>query len=306
MDRRDALVRLGAALTGMALGAGPPAGRGGDEGPRARRIPGTGEALPVIGLGTWQAFDVGRDAAARAPLAEVLRAFVELGGRLVDSSPMYGRAESVVGDLAAELGLGGRLFLATKVWTTGREAGVRQMLESMRRLRTERIDLLQVHNLVNARTHLETLAAWKREGRIRYLGVTHYTARGQEEVAAVLERHAVDFVQINYSAGEREAERRLLPLAAERGVAVIANRPFAGGGLLRDLRSRPLPAIAGELGCSTWAQLLLKFVVGHPAVTCAIPATSNPAHLRDNVAAGRGRLPDEAERGRIAAAASAR
>jgi diketogulonate reductase-like aldo/keto reductase len=267
---------------------------------RTKKIPASGEPLPVIGLGTWQTFDVGTDKAARASLSEVLAAFVELGGRVIDSSPMYGTAEAVLGDLAAELEVQDRLFLATKVWTTGQQAGLAQMQASMDKLRAQRIDLMQVHNLVDVDTHLETLAQWKREGRVRYVGVTHYHAGAHESLARLIEARPVDFIQVNYSVGEREAERRLLPLARERGVAIIANRPFAGGNLFRRLRERPLPQWAGEIDCTSWAQLLLKFVVSHPAVTCAIPATSRPAHLRDNMGAGYGRLPDEALRRRIA------
>ena len=266
-----------------------------------RPVPASGEQLPVIGLGTWQTFDVGSEDAERRPLEEVLTAFVELGGRVIDSSPMYGRAEAVVGDLTARLARRARLFMATKVWTTGKAAGVRQMEESMSRLRSSSIDLMQVHNLVDVETHLETLGAWKAAGRIRYVGVTHYTASGHEAVVRVLERHPVDFVQINYSVAEREAERRILPLARERGIAVLANRPFAEGRLLPALRARPLPVWAADLECETWSQLLLKFVVSHPAVTCAIPATSSAKHARENMQAGRGAMPDEKGRARIAA-----
>lgn len=266
-----------------------------------RPVPASGERLPVIGLGTWQTFDVGSDETERRPLEDVLTAFAELGGTLIDSSPRYGRAEAVVGDLTARLARPARFFIATKVWTTGKAAGVGQMEESMSRLRSSSIDLMQVHNLVDVETHLETLGAWKAAGRIRYVGVTHYTASGHEAVGRVLERHPVDFVQINYSVAEREAERRILPLARERGIAVLANRPFAEGGLLRAVRSRPLPAWAADLDCQTWSQLLLKFVISHPAVTCAIPATSSAAHVRENMHAGRGAMPDENGRARIAA-----
>jgi diketogulonate reductase-like aldo/keto reductase len=257
--------------------------------------------LPVIGLGTWQTFDVGTDAARRAAVEAVLGAFAELGGRVVDSSPMYGTSEEVTGDLASKLGLLSTLFVATKVWTSGRAAGIRQMEDSIRKLRVSRVDLMQVHNLVDTDTHLATLAEWKQAGRVRHVGVTHYTAGGHEAVEQVLATRSIDAVQINYSVGEREAERRLLPLARERGVAVIANRPFAGGDLFRRLRGRPLPSWAAEIDCDSWAQILLKFVVSHPAVTCAIPATSEVTHLRDNMKAGHGRLPDEALRARIAA-----
>lgn len=265
-----------------------------------RPIPSSGELLPVIGLGTWQTFDVGRAESERAPLREVLRAFVRRGGSVVDSSPMYGAAEGAIGDLAAELGAQERLFLATKVWTRGREAGVRQMEQSFRRMRTARMDLMQVHNLLDWRTHLPALRAWKAEGRIRYLGVTHYTASAYDELERVLANEPLDFVQLNYSIVEREAERRLLPLARSRGVAVIANRPFAEAGLFRRVRGASLPSWAADIGCATWAQFFLKFIVSHPAVTCAIPATSKVEHLEDNMRAGLGPLPDAATRERMA------
>jgi diketogulonate reductase-like aldo/keto reductase len=266
-----------------------------------RTIPSTGEELPVLGLGTWQTFDVGAAEKERAPLAEVLRDFVALGGTLVDSSPMYGRSEDVVGAVAETAGVHDRLFLATKVWTSGRRKGIEQMESSFRKMRTDRLDLLQVHNLVDVETHLATLRGWKADGRVRYIGITHYTASAHAEVETVMRRETVDFLQINYSVAEPEAERRILPLAQEKGIAVIANRPFATGSLLRRLSKRPLPGWAAEIDCTSWAQVLLKFVISHPAITCAIPATASPAHLRDNMAAGSGRLPDEALRGRIAA-----
>ena len=266
-----------------------------------RKIPSSGEFLPVIGLGTWQTFDVGADAAVRAPLEIVLREFAALGGKLIDSSPMYGRSEDVAGDLITKLGLREKLFLATKVWTSGKAAGIVQMQESMKKLKAKPVELLQVHNLLDVETHLRTLQEWKREGHVRYIGVTHYTPSAYDAVAKVIGAHKIDFLQINYSVGERETEQRLLPLARERGVAVIVNRPFAGGELFRRLRNTPLPAWAAEIDCSSWAQLMLKFVISHPAVTCAIPATSRVEHLRDNMAAGRGRMPDEKLRARIAA-----
>ncbi|HEY2990156.1 MAG TPA: aldo/keto reductase [Candidatus Binatia bacterium] len=265
-----------------------------------RPVPRTGELLPVIGLGTWQTFDVAQAASERAPLRQVLSEFVRLGGGVVDSSPMYGAAESVLGDLAAELGVRKQLFIATKVWTSGRDAGIRQMEYSFRRLRAERIDLLQVHNLVDWRTHLATLKQWKQQDKVRTIGVTHYTASAYGELARVLETEELDFVQINYSVAERDAERRLLPLAAERRVAVLANRPLAEGALFRKVRGKPLPPWAAEIGCATWAQFFLKFVVAHPAVTCAIPATSKAEHLVDNMRAGVAPLPDAATRERMA------
>lgn len=268
-----------------------------------RVIPSSNETLPAIGLGTWQTFDVGDTAAEKKPLEDVLTAFADLGGKLIDSSPMYGRSEEVAGDLTAKLGLREKLFIATKVWTSGKAAGIQQMESSSAKLRAPRIDLMQVHNLVDVQTHLETLQSWKANGRIRYVGVTHYHAGSHDAVARVLTQHPIDFLQINYSVGEREAERRLLPLARERGVAVIVNRPFAGGELIRRLSRQPVPSWASEIDCQTWAQLLLKFVISHPSITCAIPATSKVSHLRDNMTAGTGRLPDEALRARIAAEA---
>ncbi len=270
-----------------------------------RPIPSSGEKLPVIGLGTWQSFDVGTSAADRQPLEEVLRAFVRLGGRVIDSSPMYGRAEGVVGDLAQKLRLHDSLFFATKVWTTGKDAGVQSMDRSFDLMKTKRMDLMQVHNLVDVQTHLATLREWKEQGRVRYIGITHYTASSHGEVARVLEREKVDFVQINYSVREREAEERVLPVAQERGVAVIVNRPFGGGNLFRRVRDKALPDFAAEIGCASWAQLFLKWIVAHPAVTCAIPATSKVRHLEDNMGGGVGTLPDAKMRQRISEAVAA-
>jgi aryl-alcohol dehydrogenase-like predicted oxidoreductase len=264
-----------------------------------RAIPSTGETLPAVGLGTWRTFDVGTSAAEREPLAEVLRRFVALGGRLIDSSPMYGTAESVAGDLAADLGLGDKLFVATKVWTRGREAGVSQMEQSMQRLRTRRLHLMQVHNLQDWGTHLGTLREWKQAGRVRYIGVTHHTASAYDTLERVLRSETLDFVQVNYSVGEREAEQRILPLARERGIAVLVNRPFAEGGLFGRVRGRTLPPWAAEIGAQSWAQLFLKWILANPAVTCVIPATGNPKHLADNMQAGTGALPDAAMRDRI-------
>ena len=265
-----------------------------------RPIPASGETLPVIGLGTWQTFDVSGAAADRAPLREVLQEFVRFGARVVDSSPMYGRAEAVVGDLAAELSVRPQLFLATKVWTSGREAGIRQMEQSFARMRTERMDLMQVHNLLDWRTHLATLRAWKEQGKVRYIGVTHYTPSAYDDLARVLTSEPLDFVQLNYSIVEREAERRLLPLAQERRVAVIVNRPFTEGGLFQKVRGKALPAWAVDFDCASWAQFFLKFIVSHPAITCAIPATSKAKHVLDNLGAGIGRLPDGVTRERMA------
>jgi diketogulonate reductase-like aldo/keto reductase len=259
----------------------------------SRPIPSSGEPLPVIGVGTWQTFDVGSDPAERTRLREVLKL---LDRNVVDSSPMYGSSESVAGDLIAELGMRDKLFVATKVWTSGRSEGVRQMEESFRRLRVERMDLMQVHNLVDVATQTKTLQEWKAKGRIRYIGITHYTSSAYAEVERTLKAQKYDFLQINYSLGERESEKRLLPLARESKVAVLVNRPFAEGALFRRVKGKPLPPWAGELGIASWAQYFLKWIVSHPAVTCAIPGTGRPEHMLDNLGAAHGALPDEAAR----------
>ena len=266
-----------------------------------RTIPSSGESLPIVGLGTWQVFDAGNDTAARAPLKDVLKLFFAGGGRLLDSSPMYGSSESVVGDLCAELNVCAPLFIATKVWTSGRDEGIRQMETSFRRLRVKTMDLMQVHNLVDVATHTKTLLDWKAKGRVRHIGITHYTSSAYAEVEKTLKAAPYDFLQINYSLGERESEKRLLPLARERNVAVIANRPFAEGALFRKVRGKPLPDWAKEIGVESWAQYFLKWILGHPAVTCVIPGTGKAEHMADNLAAGRGVLPDEKQRQRMAA-----
>ena len=288
------------ALLGAAAGAllgGAQASRKQTEKRMTKRIPSTGEALPAIGLGTWQVFDVGNAAGPRKQLAEVLRI---LGSGMIDSSPMYGSSESVAGDLVSELGLRERFFMATKVWTSGRAEGIRQMEDSFRRLRVQKVDLLQVHNLVDVATHTKTLQAWKAEGRVRYIGITHYTASAHREVEKWLDTRQYDFVQINYSLGERDAEERLLDKAKDLEVAVIANRPFAEGSLFRKVKGKALPPWAAELGIASWAQYFLKWIAGHPAVTCVIPATSRPEHMRDNLQAGEGPMPDAAQRDRMA------
>ena len=308
---RSTLVRLGAgALSGAVL-----AGRAGTvakaqsatgEKMQLRKIPSSGEELPVIGLGTWQGFDVGEGVEERAPLTAVLDTLFESGGSVIDSSPMYGAAEAVAGDLLAQVKTPhAKPFIATKVWIRGREAGIAQMRRSMKLLRVSRLDLMQVHNLVDWRTHLETLREWKRERRIRYLGVTHYEASAYGELETIMRSETLDFVQLNYALDDRAAEERLLPLAAERGIAVLINRPFGGGGLLRRLRDRPLPSFAGEIGCASWGQFLLKYVLANPAVTCAIPGTSKPEHMRENAHAGFGNFPDAAMRAKMIAAIEA-
>jgi len=265
-----------------------------------RKIPRTNEAIPAIGLGSWQTFDVGAASGERSAQREVLKLFAEQGGRVVDSSPMYGESESVIGDLAADLGITRKLFLATKVWTSGREAGIRQMEESFRRLRAQQMDLMQVHNLVDWKTHLKTLQDWKARGKVRYIGITHYTESAYDNLARVMASEDIDFVQFNYSIVSRAAERRLLPLAQERKIGVLVNKPFEKAGLFDKVRGRKLPAWAADIDCTSWAQFFLKFILGHPAVTCAIPATSKPKHLIDNMQAGHGRLPDTATRERMA------
>ncbi len=308
MTRREAARLIGASAAGLVL---PISARPASESPTmlARTIPSSGEKLPVIGLGTWRAFDVDLTTDNRRQLEEVLSLFVKLSGRVIDSSPMYGRAEQVIGELTAALGIrdklataspsGGGLFLATKVWTHGKENGIKSMERSMALLRTKRVDLMQVHNLVDVQTHLATLREWKEQGRIRYLGITHHEARAFPDVEKVMRSEKLDFVQINYSLIEREAEERVLPLAQERGVAVIVNRPFGAGDLFGKVRSKPLPDWATEFECRSWAQFFLKWIVAHPAVTCAIPATDKPGHLEDNMQGGVGRLPDENMRRRM-------
>lgn len=301
IKRRDAMLMMAAAAAGLAgaVRAAPAARL------LSKKIPSSGEMLPVIGIGTWQTFDVDAEVARRAALQEVMREFAALGGKMIDTSPMYGNAEEVAGDLIVKLGLRKQLFVATKVWTSGRAEGVAQMQESMRRLRAKPVDLMQVHNLVDVDTQLDTLRKWKKEGLVRYVGVTHYNSEGQQAIAALIEAQEIDFIQVNYSAIERGAERRLLPLAADKGVAVIANRPLAGGDVLRSLKDQPVPPWAAQIGCATWAQLMLKFVVSHPGITCAIPSTNRVGHLRDNMKAGTGVMPDQKMRTMIAAALAA-
>jgi diketogulonate reductase-like aldo/keto reductase len=265
-----------------------------------RKIPSTGEELPAIGLGTWQVFNVGADAAARAPLREVIARFEKAGGKLIDSSPMYGSAESVAGDLVAELGLREKLFIATKVWTRGKDEGIAQMETSFRRLRLKQMDLMQVHNLLDVDVHTKTLRAWKEQKKVRYIGITHYTASAYDDVEKWLNREKYDFLQINYSLAERSSEKRILEICRNKNIAVIANRPFAEGAMFRRVKGKPLPPWAAEIGAASWAQYFLKWIVGHPAITCAIPGTGRPDHIADNVQAGFGTLPDEKMRQRMA------
>lgn len=296
MQRREVLHGLGAA------GLLPLFGRSAMAAPAmiTRLIPSTGEAMPVIGLGTWQVFDVGADPGSRQKLRPVLQNLVNAGGRMIDSSPMYGRAEAVTGDLVAEMNLRPRVFLATKVWTSGREAGIAQMRRSAELMKSPVLDLIQIHNLLDWRTHLATLRQMRADKQVRYIGITHYTTGSLPELARILESEpGIDFVQFGYSLASRDAETKLLPVAAERGVATIVNQPFETAGMFRRVRGKALPEWAAEFDCTSWAQLFLKYIIAQPAVTCVIPATANPEHMADDAKAGIGRLPDAEQRQKI-------
>lgn len=294
---RRAFLRLLGALGGSGLLAAYV--RAGDRPLIRKAIPSTGEMLPVIGMGTSRTFDVPNDPDSLSVLAEVLRAFFANGGSLIDSSPMYGAAERVIGTLLENIGPGQPLFAATKVWTDGKASGERQMEQSRRLWGVDRLDLIQIHNLRDWQTHLDTLQTMKASGRVRYVGITTSHGRDHDELYGALERHPFDFVQLSYNLADRAVEQRLLPLAAERGIAVIVNRPFARGGLFRPVKDRPLPDWAAGFDCASWGQFFLKYVVSHPAVTCAIPATSKVKHMIDNMGAGFGALPDAAMRRRM-------
>ena len=306
MTRREAAKLIGASAAGLALPI--PASYGEATGESTsilkRSIPSTGEKLPVIGLGTWSVFDVNLTSDKQKELGDVLSLLVKHGGKVVDSSPMYGRAEGVVGELATKFRLHDSLFIATKVWTAGKEQGVKQMEQSLERFQTKRIDLMQVHNLVDVETQMTSLRQWKSKGQIRYTGITHSQASGFYEVEKNIRLQKPDFVQINYSLMEPGAAQRILPLAQEMRIGVVINRPFGGGGLFRRVLSKPLPEWASEIGCRSWAQFFLKWIIAHPSVTCVIPATNNPQHMVDNMAAGTGRLPDAKMRQRMLALVS--
>ncbi len=294
--RRQALKVLAALACGAAL---PSAGLAAPAAILERPVPATGEKLPAIGMGTWLTFDVS-PGADRDALLPVLREFFAGGGTLLDSSPMYGYAEAALGDLVPRA-KPARVFNATKVWTPTRFLGVKQMEQSFAHWGVRRFDLMQVHNMLDWETHLVTLKAWKASGRIRYVGITTSHGRRHDDLEAAMKRERFDFVQFSYSFADRSVEQRLLPLAADRGAAVIVNRPFDGGDLFGAVKGKPLPGWAREIDCTNWAQVFLKFVVSHPAVTCAIPATTNPVHMRENMGALSGHLPDAALRRRMAA-----
>jgi diketogulonate reductase-like aldo/keto reductase len=258
-----------------------------------RAIPSTGELVPAIGMGTWQTFDVGSQAAKLADLEEVLRLFIEAGGKVIDSSPMYGSSEEVLGILASKLNAHKSLFLASKVWTTGVAQGKKQMQKSMELMQSDKLDLMQVHNLLDYKIHLKTLQQMKEEGKIRYIGITHYTTGAYQDLMRVIKEYPVDFVQFNYSIQTREAEDSILPFSADNGVGVIINRPYEGGGLFSRVKGKELPEWAAEFDCNSWGQFFLKYIISHPAVTCAIPATDNPKHLKDNMGAMSGNMPDK-------------
>ena len=294
MKRRTLLLQLASALAAARATAQTAAAQG----VVAKAIPSSGEELPVVGLGSWITFNVGNDPALRANCAAVMRNFFSAGGRLIDSSPMYGSSQGAIGDGLRKLGMPPRLFSADKVWTSS--GGVAQIEASRQLWQVPRFDLLQVHNLLAWQEHLPMLLSMKAAGRLRYVGITTSEGRRHKEFEQIMRNHRLDFVQLTYNPLDREAEQRLLPLARERGIAVLANRPFREGALLRQLQRHPLPAWAREIDCVSWAQLVLKFIVTHPAVTCAIPATSSVAHVRENMAAATGRMPDEQLRQRIA------
>ena len=298
ITRREAAKLIGATTAGVLLPISTSRAQTKSESSAMlmRSIPASGEKLPVIGLGTWKVFDVDLTPENEKQLSDVLSLFVKMGARVIDSSPMYGRSEEVIGALTTKLALHEELFLATKVWTRGKQAGIDSMERSFARLRTKRIDLMQVHNLVDVTTQLATMRDWKAQGRFRYIGITHYESGAFGDVEKVLRSEKLDFLQINYSIMEREAEEKILPLAQERGVAVIINRPFGGGDIFARVRAKALPDWAAEFDCRSWAQFFLKWIVAHPAVTCAIPATDNLRHLQDNMEAGSGRLPTAKQR----------
>jgi diketogulonate reductase-like aldo/keto reductase len=265
-----------------------------------RVIPSTGELLPVVGAGSWLQFDVGPATSERQPLIDVLQTLKNQGGSVIDSSPMYGRAEAVIGDITSEISGGDAFFYATKVWTQGKDRGIRQMQASMEKLKRKKLDLIQIHNLVDWQTHLKTLEDWKVKGLVRYVGITHYDVSAHKTLEDIIKSNEIDFVQFNYSVRVRNAEKSLLKTARDRGVAVIVNEPYESGKLFGIVRDKTIPSWAKEYQINSWGQFFLKFILSHPAVTCVIPGTSNPKHMLDNTGAGYGPLPDEATRKKMA------
>lgn len=291
VNRRTFMTVLGSMAAAMAFN--PVRLLAAKDDPILKPIPSSGEHLPVIGMGTSRTFDVSGDRLTLAKLGEVLQVFFDNGGALIDSSPMYGTAESVVGKLLPTVHNTDALFAATKVWTYGRQAGIDQMQQSMQRMGVHSMDLVQIHNLRDWRIHLPTLRQWKSEGKLRYIGITTSHGRYHSELERILRSEPLDFVQLSYNIEDRDVEARLLPLAADNGVATLINRPYQRGTLFKRVRNSELPAWAADIGCRSWGQYFLKWIVSHPAVTCAIPATSKVRHMKDNMAAGFGALPDQ-------------
>jgi diketogulonate reductase-like aldo/keto reductase len=261
-----------------------------------RPVPSSGELLPVMGMGTSRTFDTPGDPASLANLTEVMQAFFNARGTVIDSSPMYGNAEARVGDVLRAMTPPPKVFAATKVWTTGRQQGIAQMQESARRMNVERFDLIAVHNLQDWETHLDTLKGWKEDGKVRYIGITTSHGRDHPQFLEVMRKQPVDFAQFSYNIEDRRAEQELLPLAADRGIATMINRPYQRGALFNKSRGKALPALAAELDCNSWGQFYLKYILAHPAVTCIIPATARVHHMVDNMQANFGRVPDPQQR----------
>ena len=291
LSRRDALKII--AYTGAGIICDPQSSFTSAKDMLSRTIPSSGEKIPVVGLGTWRQFDVSNSSSDRKPLLDVLKKMSAIGGKVIDSSPMYARSEEVIGDLSQESGIADQFFYATKVWTRGRQEGIDQMNASFKKMRRSKMDLMQVHNLVDWQTHLQTLRGWKEEGKVRYLGITHYIDSAHDDLEKIIRTGRLDFVQFNYSIRSRHAEQRLLAAARDNGTAVIINQPFESGSLFDHVKGKPLPAWAADLEIKNWAQFFLKYIISHPAVTCAIPGTSDPHHVVENMQAAYGMMPDE-------------
>ena len=301
MITRRRLLQLGAGLLTLPMGTILAKEKQSSDAPGhlpliERPIPSSGELIPVIGMGTSRTFDTGGDAESLAQLTAVIQAFFKGKGAVIDSSPMYGNAESRVGDVLRQMKGHPRVFAATKVWTTGREQGIAEMQESAQRMNVETFDLIAVHNLVDWKTQLGTLKAWKKEGKVRYIGITTSHGRDHEEFLEVMRREPLDFVQFSYNIDNLTAEKEILPLAHDRGIATMINRPYQRGSLFRASKGKDLPALAKEIDCNSWGQFYLKFILSHPAVTTVIPATSKPHHMADNMQANFGRVPDQQQR----------